>query len=209
LLFNLSDGLLGEAASQLIGQLIVSKFQTATMSRADISKRDRRPFYLYLDEFQNFCGVASRSYERILSRARKYGLGLILAHQQTGQIPLELLREIFGNVSTLVSFQLSQPDAVRMSREFVTQVDYDVVPIPQEEFLRLNVGEAIVKIGKSAFPMRVPKASDRGDRTRAKEIIEQSRQTYGIPRIRVSDAPPRKSGEGDPLESIDPEGIFD
>jgi hypothetical protein len=94
LLFNLSDGLLGEAASQLIGQFIVSKFQTATMSRANESKIERMPFYLYLDEFQNFCGIASKSYEKLLSRARKYRLGLILAHQQTGQLPLELMREI-------------------------------------------------------------------------------------------------------------------
>jgi len=209
LLFNLSDGILGEAASQLIGQLIVSKFQTATMSRADTPKHLRKPFYLYLDEFQNFCGVASRSYERILSRARKYGLGLILAHQQTGQIPLELLREIFGNVTTMVSFQLSQPDAVRLSREFVTQIDYSVEQIPAEGFLRLNVGDAIVRIGKSAFPMRVPKIDAEPDHDRAREIVELSRTNYGIPRLRVTSEPRRKPDEADPLAGLDPEGIFD
>jgi len=116
ILFNLSDGILGEAASLLIGQFIVSKFQTATMSRADETKAFRKPFYLYLDEFQNFCGIASKSYEKILSRARKYRLGLILAHQQTGQIPLELMREIFGNVSTMISFQVSQADASKLGK---------------------------------------------------------------------------------------------
>jgi hypothetical protein len=211
LLFNLSDGLLGEMASQLIGQLIVSKFQTATMSRANTAKSERRPFYLYLDEFQNFCGVASKSYERILSRARKYGLGLILAHQQTGQIPLELMREILGNVSTLVSFQLSQPDAVRMSREFVTQVDFEVEPIPPQEFLQLNVGEAWVKIGRNAFPMSVPKVDEVSDQNTAREIIESSRFRYGIPRVRMKPTPRSddvQPGE-DPLADLDPEGIFD
>lgn len=209
LLFNLSDGLLGELASQLIGQLIVSKFQTATMSRADVSKQSRKPFFLYLDEFQNFCGVASRSYERILSRARKYGLGLILAHQQTGQIPLELMREIFGNVSTLVAFQLSQTDAVRLSREFVTQVDFDVESIPSDAFLRLGVGEAVIKIGQSAFPIHVPKAPDHGDSEAAIRIIQASRDRHGIPRQRVT----KDQGSGaelqDTLDGLDPEGVFD
>jgi hypothetical protein len=209
LLFNLSEGLLGEMASQLIGQLIVSKFQTATMSRANTAKSERRPFYLYLDEFQNFCGVASKSYERILSRARKYGLGLILAHQQTGQIPPELMREIFGNVSTLVSFQLSQPDAVRMSREFVVQYDFEMESVPAEEFLRLGLGEAYVKIGRNAFPMQVPKVDAPPDNELARKIIERSRVKYGIPRIRVRPQVEYTDPDADPLADLDPEGIFD
>ena len=171
LLFNLSDGVLGEVASQLIGELIVSKFQTATMSRADVSKQYRRPFYLYLDEFQNFCGVASQSYEKILSRARKYKLGMILAHQQTGQLSSELLREIFGNVSTLVSFQVSQPDAVRLSKEFLSQHDFEVKPVPPEEFLQLNIGQAYCRIARSAFRFYIPKVNDRPDRERARQVI--------------------------------------
>jgi len=75
LLFNLSDGILGEQASQLLGQLIVSKIQMAVMSRADTFSEERRPFYLYLDEFQTFTGRAGDSYANILSRARKYRFG--------------------------------------------------------------------------------------------------------------------------------------
>jgi hypothetical protein len=85
-LFNLSDGILGEQSSQLLGQIIVSKMQLAAMSRVDTPAAHRRPFYLYLDEFQTFTGVAETSYEKLLSRARKYNLGLVIAHQQTGQI---------------------------------------------------------------------------------------------------------------------------
>ena len=91
MLFNLSDGVLGEQNSQLLGQLVVSKFQLAVMARAKQPKGERRNFYLYIDEFQAFTGTAGMSYEKILSRARKYRLGLTLAHQQTGQIPGSLL----------------------------------------------------------------------------------------------------------------------
>ncbi len=211
LLFNLSDGILGEVASQLIGQLIVAKFQTATMSRADVSRTERKPFYLYLDEFQNFCGLASQSYERILSRARKYRLGMILAHQQTGQLPPDLLREILGNVSTLVSFQVSQADASKLSKEFISQYDYDIETLPTEELLRLSIGQAYCRIGKSAFPFSVPKMSDRPDRERAEASVRESRRQYGIPRLAKSDMS-RPDGEDDyddPLADIDPEGVFD
>jgi hypothetical protein len=87
LLFNLSDGLIGQQTAELLGQLIVSKLQLAAMSRMDIPKAARRPFYLYMDEFQTFTGVNETSYEKMLSRARKYELCLTLAHQQTGQVP--------------------------------------------------------------------------------------------------------------------------
>jgi hypothetical protein len=210
LLFNLSDGLLGEAASQLIGQFIVSKFQTATMSRANESKMERMPFYLYLDEFQNFCGIASKSYEKLLSRARKYRLGLILAHQQTGQLPLELMREIFGNVSTMVSFQVSQADASKLSKEFISQYDFNIETLPTEELLRLNVGEAYCKFVKNSFPMYVPLMDDDPDRERANKVIEHSRNTYGIPRIRKTDQAVEKPKlkEGDPLADLDPDEVF-
>jgi hypothetical protein len=147
LLFNLSDGILGEANSQLLGQLIVSKFQMAVMSRADTSKYEREPFYLYIDEFQTFTSTITASYEKILSRARKYGLGLILAHQQTHQIPLELLREIMGNVSTIVSFQVSGDDASKLSKELITQYNGEVINVPSEELLSLKTGQAYCKMG--------------------------------------------------------------
>jgi len=122
-LFNLSDGILGEPTSQLFGQLIVSQIQQAAISRADTPGHPFRRFYLYIDEFQTFTNAASDSYEKILSRARKYKLALILAHQQTGQIPDGLLRDIFGNVSTMVSFTVSHRDATRLSKEILIKQD--------------------------------------------------------------------------------------
>ncbi len=209
LLFNLSDGILGEAASHLIGQFIVSKFQTATMSRANVAKGERRPFYLYLDEFQNFCGTASASYEKILSRARKYRLGLILAHQQTGQLPPELLREVLGNVSTLVSFQLSQADAARLAREFIGEVDFEIAPLPPEELLRLGVGRAYCRIEQHAFPLRVDLVDAPPDYDRARRVIARSRELYGIPRGGDSAHREPSGGAADPLAGIDPGGVFE
>ncbi len=210
LLFNLSDGILGTVASQLIGQLIVAKYQTATMSRADTSKGGRRPHFLYLDEFQNFCGIAQQSYEKILSRARKYKLGLILAHQQTRQVPLELYREILGNVSTIVSFQVAQADAGRLGPEFINQYDFEVESLPREELLQLGVGEAYCRIGKNTFPMWVPKVDAEPDFDRAEEVIEFSRKAYGIPRTpkAADERSARQTADDDPLADLDPDEVF-
>jgi hypothetical protein len=214
LLFNLSDGILGEAASQLLGQLIVSKFQLATMSRADTAKHERKPFYLYIDEFQAFVGEAASSYTKILSRARKYRLGLVLAHQQTGQIPLEVLKEVFGNVSTLVSFQVSQSDAQKLAREFVTEVDGEIIGLDSGELLRLRVGEAWCKIGQNAFPMQTEKFDLAPDNDRLRAVIERSRQRWGVALERGSRSPTpddglsKSRGEHPSLDDLDPEQVF-
>jgi len=205
LLFNLSDGILGEANSQLLGQLIVSKFQTAVMSRADTAKYERQPFYLYIDEFQTFTNVATASYEKILSRARKYRLSLILAHQQTHQIPYDLLREIFGNVSTVVSFQVSSDDANRLSKEFVTQYDGEVVNVPAEELLSLKVGQAYCKVGQNSFFMQTYLADQSPDYGRAKDIASWSRGRYGVrPREEPSEVAKIKRASDD----VDPSRVF-
>jgi hypothetical protein len=181
LLFNLSDGILGEQTSQLLGQLIVSKLQMAVMSRVDTPAAARRPFYLYLDEFQTFTGVAETSYEKILSRARKYQLGLTLAHQQTGQISNSLMQEILGNVSTMIAFNVSSADATKLSKEFVMDMGVEAESIPSDFLLTLKVGEAWGKIGKTVFPFKTWRADQNPDPMRAKEVIERSRMNYGRP----------------------------
>lgn len=214
LLFNLSDGILGEAASSLLGQLIVSKFQLATMSRADVGKADRKPFYLYIDEFQAFVGVAASSYSRILSRARKYRLGLVLAHQQTGQIPVEVLREILGNVSTLISFQVSQSDAQKLAKEFVSEIDREILTLPPDELLRLRVGEAWCRIGQCAFPMDTEQFTAVPDSTKLRLVTDRSRERWGVSEkdngSRDEDSPRFDSDESDgpPLEDLDPGKVF-
>jgi hypothetical protein len=176
LLFNLSDGILGEQTAQLLGQLIVSKIQLAAMSRANIPKSERREFFLYLDEFQTFTGVAETSYSAILSRARKYKLGLILAHQQTGQLPKKLLDEIFGNVTTFITFSVAYADAQRLGQQYI----FDGKPLPPENFVNQKTGEAMGKIGQSVFPLRTPLAPQQPNHRRAEYIMGRSAKNYGL-----------------------------
>jgi Type IV secretion-system coupling protein DNA-binding domain len=180
LLFNLSDGLIGQQTAELLGQLIVSKIQLAAMSRMDVPKAARRPFYLYMDEFQTFTGVNETSYEKMLSRARKYELCLILAHQQTGQIPKLLMREILGNVSTLIAFNISHVDATIFTQEYPVDMGGKIDYVPVEEFVSLPVGQAWGKIGKSVFPLKTALAPQQPDFTRTKNVIERSRTNYGL-----------------------------
>jgi hypothetical protein len=190
LLFNLSDGILGEQNSQLLGQLVVSKFQLAVMSRAQMPKESRRQFFLYVDEFQTFTGTAATSYEKILSRARKYKLGLILAHQQTGQIPTQLLKEILGNVSTSICFLVSREDSSKFSKELITTQNGEIINIPEEEVLRLKVGQCWCKIGQQAFLMHTYLADQHPDRNRVEYIVQKARFNYGSTRNLVVDSEP-------------------
>lgn len=212
LLFNLSDGILGEQNSQILGQLVVSKFQLAVMSRAKQSKRQRRQFYLYIDEFQTFTGTAGASYEKMLSRARKYRLGLILAHQQTAQIPSDLLKEILGNVSTAVCFTVSREDALRFSREFVTEYDGEIINVPEEEILRLKVGQAWCKMGQHAFKMHTYLADQRSSPQRVRQIVERSRQNYGTRLLATGPAVAAAGADtpgGSALDDLDPSKVFE
>lgn len=179
LLLHLPDGRLGEQNAQVLGQLAVAKVQLGAMSRADVPKEARRPFILYLDEFQSFCNSAATSYGAALSRGRKYGLGLVLAHQQTGQISEPVMREILGNVSTAIAFNVGATDARRLSREFVADIDGSPVPLEPEEFLRLRVGEAICRIGRNVVRIATPPPPPGGSDAVRDEVIRRSRERFG------------------------------
>lgn len=206
--FNLSDGTIGEQNSQLLGQLIVSKFQLAVMGRADTPKKKRRRFYLYIDEFQYFTSTASASYEKILSRARKYRLALILAHQQTGQLPVNLQREIFGNVSTMISFVVSRRDAKRLAPEFISTWKGEVETASPDALVAQKVGDAYVKIGLTSFPMKTKRVSQSPDYAIKNKIIEESRRKYGVGR---HDPEPRRAeSDGAPVtfDLTNPDSAF-
>ena len=116
LILNLSRGLIGEHNAYTLGAMMVTKIQLAAMSRADIPNiEDRRPFYLYVDEFQNF---ATDSFAVILSEARKYGLCLTLANQYISQVPEEVMGAVFGNVGSLVTFRASANDGPFLEKYF-------------------------------------------------------------------------------------------
>lgn len=114
-LVNLSQGKLGEDNSALLGAMIITKMQLAAMNRVYLSEGERKDFYLYVDEFQNF---ATNSFIKILSEARKYRLNLTLANQYIGQIDEEVQMAIFGNAGSLVSFCVGSTDARLLSKEF-------------------------------------------------------------------------------------------
>ena len=115
LLINLAKGTLGEENSNFLGLLIVPRILMAAMSRADLSKEQRKDFYFYVDEFQNF---ATPDFAVILSEARKYGLGLCVANQFIGQVEEEVKNAVFGNVGTLISYRVGVTDANYLQHEF-------------------------------------------------------------------------------------------
>jgi len=116
LLVKLEKGRL-KGNADLLGSLLLSEIQMAAFARTDISPEKRTPFYLYIDEFQNF---ATKTFISVLSEARKYGLSLILAHQNLAQIPPELRASILSNCGIQVCFQVSRDDAQIMAKELMT-----------------------------------------------------------------------------------------
>ncbi len=115
LLFNLSQGKMGEDNSALLGAMTITKLQLAAMNRVYIPEAERKDFFLYVDEFQNF---ATTSFIKILSEARKYRLNLTLANQYMAQLPPELKSAIFGNVGTLMTFLVGAEDLDILAKEF-------------------------------------------------------------------------------------------
>ncbi len=118
-IINLSKGKIGEDNSALLGAMFITKFQLDAMSRASIPEKDRKDFYLYVDEFQNF---ATESFATILSEARKYKLNLTMANQYIAQMPDEVRDAVFGNVGSVLSFQVGFDDAEYISQQFGEEI---------------------------------------------------------------------------------------
>jgi len=120
LVVNLSRGLMGEDNAGILGAMMVTKIQLAAMGRADLPQDERRPFYLYVDEFQNF---ATDSFATILSEARKYGLNLTVANQYISQMSEPVRNAVFGNVGTIVCFRISPDDSPFLQKYFEPQFE--------------------------------------------------------------------------------------
>jgi hypothetical protein len=112
---NLSKGVLGNINSYLMGMLVVAKLTMAAFSRQDIAEDERRDFYLYIDEFQN---VTTDTINTIFSEARKYRLNLFVGHQYLAQLKEEILKAVFGNVGTILSFRVGNEDAEILAKYF-------------------------------------------------------------------------------------------
>lgn len=176
LIVNLSRGLVGEDNAALLGALLVTKIQLGAMSRADIPASERAPFYLYVDEFQNF---ATDSFATILSEARKYGLNLTVANQYIAQMSMEVKDAVFGNVGSIVAFRMGVDDARNMQRYFEPRfLEYDLVHMHNRHFVISMTIEGEKIPGFSAISLNLP--PDGEDYTQ--HIIERSRSQYSVSR---------------------------
>ena len=174
LLCNLSKGQLGDINSDLLGFVLVSKIQIAALGRADIPEKDRKDFYLYLDEFQNF---TTDSIATILSEARKYKLNLNLTHQFIKQLDDPIREAVFGNVGTILCYRIGVDDAEFMAKQFSPVFhEYDLV--------NLRRFTAVVRLLANGTPERAFSLTSsppplHGDPESAGDVRQLSRQTYG------------------------------
>ena len=190
LLVNLSKGKIGDVNAQLLGLIFVNKVNMAALSRADVPQDQRKRFYLYVDEFQNFITDA---FATILSEARKYELGLIMAHQYIGQLvgkteaygqsSTKMRDAVFGNVGTIMSFKIGAEDAEYMAKEFAPVLsEQDVIGIPNFQcYVKLNINNT------TSRPFSMATIYDESDRNNklGALIKEFSRMKYGRKRAFV------------------------
>lgn len=183
LILNLSKGRIGEDNSALLGAMMITKIQLAAMSRVDIPEEQRRDFYLYIDEFQNF---STDSFANILSEARKYRLNLILAHQYIEQLNEKVKPAVFGNVGTMIAFRVGAADAEELAKEFLpTFNEEDLVNLPKYEmYLKLMIDG----VASTPFSARGLPPLSKAERTGQEETaIKWSRDHYATPREEVED----------------------
>ncbi len=185
---NLSKGRIGEDNSMLLGALVITKLQLAAMERVNIPEEERKDFYLYIDEFQNF---ATRSFVTILSEARKYRLNLTLSHQYIGQLDEQdsdghqMRDAIFGNVGSIVTFRIGANDAELIEKEYTPSiVVQDLINLPKYNIytkLMINgiAGEPFS--AETMPPIKPPEVSQ------IDKIVRISGERYGKDRKKVEE----------------------
>jgi hypothetical protein len=179
LLVNLAKGRLGDINSHLIGLILVGKIFMAALSRVDALYTRPPEFYLYIDEFQN---VTTDSISAILSEARKYRLGLVLAHQFIAQIDPGIRDSVFGNVGSMAVFRVGAEDAGYIENQFEpTFTAADIIRIPNHN--------AYVKMLVNGFPAKPfniqTQMPSSGDPLVGQQVKELSRMTFGKDRTEV------------------------
>lgn len=179
LLIDLSMGKIGEDNSALLGAMLITKMQLAAMSRANIPVEERRDFYLYVDEFQNF---ATDSFAVILSEARKYKLNLIMTNQYIAQIPEAVSAAVFGNVGTLICFRVGAGDAAFLAQEIEPVfTPNDLVNLDNYHIYLKMAIDGVTSVPFSARTL--PPVADPTDI--ADEVTAASRRKYARPRAQV------------------------
>jgi hypothetical protein len=178
-IINISKGKLGDENTALLGSMFITKIQQAALQRASVPENERRDFYFYVDEFQNF---ATDAFSSILSEARKYRLNLLIAHQYIAQLPEDVKATAFGNVGSIIVFGVGGDDAAYLSKEFAPVFTPD-------DMVNLNLREMYVKMsidGKLTPPFSartIDVTKTKQDYSR--EIIDKSRMKYSRNRVEV------------------------
>lgn len=188
LIVNLSKGRIGEDNMRLLGGMLITKIQLAAQERQNMPELERRDFYLFVDEFQNF---ANESFATILSEARKFRLNLIVAHQYIEQLDEKVAAAIFGNVGTIIAMRVGATDATALETEFApTFTPEDLVNLAKYQmYLKLMVD------GVSTPPFSantLPPISVKTDS--AASVIAQSRERYAEPRALIEEKVLKWSG---------------
>ncbi len=153
--------------------MIITQIQLAAMNRAFVAEHDRKDFFLYVDEFQNF---ATSSFIKILSEARKFRLSLTLTNQYIGQLDEDIERAIFGNVGTLMSFVVGARDAHMLSREYGEMyTENDLVALGKFELvMKLSIdGLASLPFPANTLPLPALKNENK------EKIIKLSKERFG------------------------------
>ena len=172
LLVNLSQGKLGEDNATLLGAMFITKIQLAAMARVHIKEENRRDFYLYVDEFQNF---ATDSFSKILSEARKYRLNLTLANQYISQIPEEVQKAIFGNIGNIVSFVMGADDAQVFTKEYGGKyTSEDLVSLGRYQIINKISIDNVLSHPFPAHTLALAKSSNKN----RKKVVKVSRERY-------------------------------
>lgn len=173
-LCDLSQGKLGEDNAALLGSMLITKIQVAAMNRAFISEDERVPFYLYVDEFQNF---ATSSFTKILSEARKYKLGLTLANQYITQIDEDVMNAILGNIGSIACYNVGAKDADLLYKEFGGAVEAEDLSNELDRFqmiMRMMISQTMSP-PFTFYTLPLPKNMS----GHQEKIIEASRRQYG------------------------------
>lgn len=188
LIINVSKGRIGEDNSALLGAMLITKIQLAAMDRAKIPEKDRRDFYLYVDEFQNF---ATESFATILSEARKYRLNLVIAHQYITQMEEVVRDAVFGNVGTIITFRIGAFDAEYLEKEFAPY-------FTETDLVNLDKYNAYIKLminGVTSAPFSMQTIPPSGESNDSREkVIRTSRERYARDRVQVEEKIARWSG---------------
>jgi len=186
---NLSKGRIGEDNSALLGAMLITRLQLAAMSRIDVPEEERKDFYLYVDEFQNF---ATESFAAILSEARKYHLDLILAHQYITQMVEPVRDAVFGNVGTMIIFRVGGYDAEFIEKEF--EPEFTVNDLVGLGFAQIYLKLMIDGMASRPFSATTLAPFPKPEVSYKETIIKVSRERYSTSRSEVEEKIAKWSG---------------